>query len=58
MSLMAKTVETLAHGIIISLPAINYLFDENNKYDMVRLAPADIESDDPLAGDGDTETPW
>ena len=33
-------------------------FDENNKYDMVRLAPADIESDDPLAGDGDTGSPW
>ena len=25
---------------------------------MVRLAPADIESDDPLAGDGDTGSPW
>ena len=31
-------------------------FDENSKYDMVRLAPADVESDDPLAGDGGS--PW
>lgn len=52
--------EIAAFGFVepASLPASEskLKFDESSKYDMVRLAPADVESDDPLAGD--EGSPW